>query len=67
MYRDNERLESGVQLREGQTLRTETGRAELLLGIGAVLWLDEGESTKLGDAKVLPERGSALVEVTELI
>jgi hypothetical protein len=71
VYSD-QRLENGVQLREGQTLRTEMGRAEVLLGVGSVLRLGEGgslqmENTQLTDTKVVLEQGSALVEVTQLI
>jgi hypothetical protein len=72
VYSDAEQLGSVAQLREGQRLRTEMGRAEVLLGIGAVLRLDEGaslrmENTQLTDTRVVVEHGSALVEVIELI
>jgi hypothetical protein len=72
VYSDAQQAGGGAQLREGQRLRTEMGRAEVLLGIGAVLRLGEGgmlrmENTQLTDTKVVLEQGSALVEVTELI
>jgi hypothetical protein len=64
VYSDAEQLGSVAQLREGQRLRTEMGRAEVLLGIGAILRLDEGaslrmENTQLTDTRVGRKRLSA--------
>jgi hypothetical protein len=56
------------QLRENQILETGQGRAELLLGPEAMLWLDHASSlrivdTRLEDAVLELASGSAIVEV----
>ena len=61
-----------LQLENGQNLRTELGRAELLLIPGIYLRLGEKsflrmEQSNLDDAQVALEQGSALVEVVKPI
>jgi hypothetical protein len=57
------------QIPEGGVLRTEKGRAEVLLQPGAVLWVDEGSrikirSNRLTEAEIELLAGSALLEHT---
>lgn len=59
------------QLRNGETLSTGRGRAELLLAPGIVLRLSEGaqvrmEDTQLADTRVTLQQGDALIEVVQL-
>jgi FecR protein len=59
------------QMRNGETLSTSRGRAELLLSPGAVLRLSENsqvrmEDTQLADTRVTLQRGDALIEVVQL-
>ncbi len=59
------------QMRNGETLSTRRGRAELLLAPGVVLRLSEGaqmrmEDTQLADTRVTLQRGDALIEVVQL-
>ena len=56
------------QMRNGQRLRIENGRVELLLGIGVYLRMlgpsaIRMQETKLADTRVVVENGSALIEV----
>ncbi len=57
-----------LQMEKGQGLRTEQGRAELLLGPSIFLRLDNDsslllEQVLLNDTKLILERGSAIIEV----
>src|SRR5712671_1963934 len=68
--REPEQLGSSklLQLRDGQGVRTEQGRAELLVGPDAVLWVDQHsqarfEKTDLDDVGIRLEAGSVLIEV----
>jgi hypothetical protein len=59
------------QMKNGEALSTNRGRAELLLAPGVVLRLAENsqvllEDTQLADTHVLLERGDALIEVLQL-
>src|ERR1041385_6148350 len=59
------------QMKDGDTLSTLRGRAELLLAPGVVLRLAENSqvrlaSTDLADTQVTLERGDALIEVLQL-
>jgi hypothetical protein len=59
------------QMKDGQTLSTARGRAELLLAPGAVLRLAENsqvrmEDTQLADTRLALQRGDALIEVLQL-
>jgi hypothetical protein len=56
-------------IKEGSTLRTEKGRAEILLTPGAFLRLDENSSikmvsTELADTRLVFESGSAILDLT---
>ncbi len=58
------------QMETGQSLRTEKGRAELLLSPNTYLRLDENssarlEQNRLEDTQLALEKGSALIEVVE--
>lgn len=57
-------------IKEGSTLRTEKGRAEILLSPGAFLRLDENSSikmvsTELADTRLVFESGSAILDLTD--
>ena len=57
-------------IKEGSTLRTEKGRAEILLTPGAFLRLDENSSikmvsTELADTRLVFESGSAILDLTD--
>ena len=59
------------QMRDGETLSTGRGRAELLLAPGAVLRLPENsqvrlDDTQLADTRVTLQRGDALIEIVQL-
>lgn len=59
------------QMKDGETLSTGRGRAELLLAPGVVLRLAENsqvhmEGTQLADTRVTLERGDALIEIVQL-
>jgi hypothetical protein len=61
-----------VELKEGQVLRTEEGRAEILLTPGAFLRVGESSavrmlSNRLSAVKVEISEGSALLDVVELL
>jgi hypothetical protein len=61
-----------VSLKDGQTLRTEEGRAELLLTPGAFLRTGEASaiklhSSRLSSVKIEVLEGSALIDVVELL
>jgi hypothetical protein len=60
------------QMKDGETLSTRGGRAELLLAPGIVLRLAENsevrmENTDLADTRVTLRRGDALIEVVQLV
>ena len=60
-----------ISLKEGETLSTERGRAEILLNAGSYLRIGENSSFKLvssylEDTRVTVLSGTALVEVSEL-
>lgn len=57
-------------IKEGSTLRTEKGRAEILLTPGAFLRLDENSSikmvsTELADTRLVFESGSAILDLSD--
>jgi len=59
-----------VQLRNGERVRTERGKAEVAMGPNIFLWLGPSSAltlkdSRLSDAEASLERGSAIVEVTE--
>jgi hypothetical protein len=59
------------QMRNGETLSTGRGRAELLLAPGVVLRLSENsqvrlDDTQLADTRVTFQRGDALIEIVQL-
>lgn len=59
------------QMRNGETLSTTWGRAEVLLAPGIVLRLAENsrvrmDDTQLADTRVTIERGDALIEIVQL-
>jgi hypothetical protein len=59
-----------IQMENGQCLRTEGGRVEMLLTPYATLWLDEYSSLRmdyneLNDTRVKLEKGSALIEILQ--
>jgi hypothetical protein len=59
------------QMRDGETLSTGRGRAELLLAPGVVLRLSENsqvrlENTQLADTRATLQRGDALIEIVQL-
>jgi hypothetical protein len=59
------------QMKNGETLSTSRGRAELLLSPGAVLRLSENsqlmiEDTQLAETRVLLQQGEALIEIIQL-
>jgi hypothetical protein len=59
------------QMKDGETLSTGRGRAELLLAPGVVLRLSENsqvrlDDTHLDDTRVTVQRGDALIEVVQL-
>ncbi|MCC6588447.1 MAG: FecR domain-containing protein [Bryobacterales bacterium] len=59
------------EVKENQVLRTEAGRAEILLSPGAVLRLGEDSAVKmisnrLIDTRLVLESGSAVVEISDL-
>lgn len=61
-----------ISMKDGQTLRTEEGRAEVLLTPGAFLRLGEAsalrlDSSRLSSVKLELVEGSALVDVVELL
>jgi hypothetical protein len=61
-----------IQMKNGQSLSTKQGRAELLLSFGAYLRLGEGgslrmEQNSLDGTQLTFEQGSALIEVVEKI
>jgi hypothetical protein len=58
------------ELEKGQYLRTGTGKAEVQLGPGASLWMDENGSLQmvnpsLTDTRLRIERGSIFIEIIE--
>jgi hypothetical protein len=74
VYADDQRVSSTYrdhppfQMKNGQTLRIENGRVELLLGSGVYLRMLGPSAirmleTRLADTRVLVEAGSALIEV----
>src|SRR5579872_501288 len=59
------------QMRDGETLSTGRGRAELLLSPGAVLRLAESsqvrtDDTQLSNTRITLQQGEALIEVVQL-
>jgi hypothetical protein len=77
VFLDEQPVEANVaqnlfpQMREGQSLRTEDGRAEVLLSPSIFLRMGESSSLRmdsisLADTQFSVERGVALVEVVEL-
>ena len=59
------------QMRDGETLSTGRGRAELLLAPGVILRLAENsqvrmDDTQLADTRITLQRGEALIEVVQL-
>ncbi len=59
------------QMRDGETLSTSWGRAELLLAPGVVLRLSENsrlrmDNTLLADTRVTLQQGDALIEIVQL-
>jgi hypothetical protein len=72
VYVDNQAIENVEKdlplVGNGQTLRTEQGRAEVLLSAGIYFRLDENSSMQMvnnlfNDTRVTLEKGSALIEV----
>ena len=58
------------EIKEGSTLRTAKGRAEILLTPGAFLRLDDNSSikmvsTELADTRLVFETGSAILDLTD--
>ena len=59
------------QMRNGETLATSRGRAEVLLAPGVVLRLSENsqvrmDDTRLDDTRITLQRGDALIEIVQL-